>query len=260
MTNKVMEANNVMDLFRTAASTGVSSNPKMLNATADLTNLSSDIAKEVLKVIEANNELKPLVAESIKSHDAMDQLIDRCFDLGSIDVNFLLFEDDDTLDKMIRSQQSKRSRSKGKLMTMENYRTMLIGAIAENLLRIATNKPKSTSGSQSGSAEVELTEEMLAELMEDPDALRRAIRNVQSKKSIAKSKADFDENSPRWQSLLEVEATLKSLRDNGGGYTVKAIEANQKIEELLDGTNVDNMKGAEAKAMLEAIKDMLASK
>src|SRR5690606_16300481 len=188
----------------------VSRGGNQLGSTANLTRISTDIAREILKRAEADAEkYQAKIVESQKSHDVMDQLINEIYDLKQVDIEFLKAESEEVLDRMIKSQQSKRSRAKSKEMTLDNYITMLTGAVAENLLRIAANKPKSAGGGGARRTSVRYTDEELEMLANDPEALKRAIRNVQSKKSIYKSKADFDPESERWQELLEVEAELK---------------------------------------------------
>ena len=175
-------------------------------------------------------------------------------------MNFLKTENEEILDRMIKSQQSKRSRAKSKEMTLDNYITMMTGAVAENLLRIAANKPKSAGGGGARRSSVRYSDEELEAFKHDPEALKRAIRNVQSKKSIYKSKADFDPESERWQELLEVEAQLKALRDGQTIEAEKAIEKTSQLEEMLATVDTRSLKAADAKDMLESIKQMLATK
>ena len=248
------------DLF---TSQKVSNNTKggnQLGSTANLTRISEDIAKEIMKRAEADAEkFQQVVLDSQKSHDVMDQLIKDTYDLTSVDIEFLKAESEDVLDRMIKSQQSKRSRAKSKEMTFENYLSMLTGAVAENLLRIAANKPKSAGGgARRGS--VRYSEEELEMFANDPEALKRAIRNIQSKKSIDRSKADFDETSERWQALLEVEAELKAIRDGHSIEVEKAVETTNQLEEMLATVDTKDLKAADAKAMLDSIKGMLATK
>ena len=232
-----------------------------LSNTANLTSISASIAREILKQAEADAEkYQTKVVESMQSHDAMDQLINEIYDLTTVDISFLKKEPADVLDRMIKSQQSKRSRAKAKEMTLDNYLTMLTGAVAENLLRIATNKPKSAGGGGARRGTVTYSEEELEVFKNDPEALRRALRNVQSKKSIYKSKADFDPESERWQELLMVEEQLKAIR---GGQTIeaeKAIEKANQLEEMLATVDLNDLKAADAKNMLESIKQMLSTK
>jgi len=230
-----------------------------LSGTANLTRISADIAREILKQAEADPEkFADKIVESQKSHNIMDALINEIYDLKQVDVEFLKTESEEVIDRMIKSQQSKRSRAKSKEMTLENYLTMLTGAVAENLLRIAANKPKSAGGGGTRRGTVRYSEEELEASKHDPEALKRAIRNVQSKKSIYKSKADFDETSERWQELLEVEAQLKALRDGQSAEAERAIETTSQLEEMLATVDLKDLKAADAKSMLESIKQMLA--
>lgn len=254
------KTNNLKGLFVAEDNQKVGANANQLSKTAQLTNLSTEIARDVLKTAEADLEkYQAMILESQQSHDAMDKLINDCYNLEEVDVEFLKTEDAETLDRMIKSQQSKRSRAKSKEMTVENYLTMMTGAVAENLLRIAANKPKQ-SGGGGRRAQVRYTEEELEELANDPEALTRAIRNVQSKKSIYKSKAEFDPESDRWKELLEVEAELKAIRDGRNAEAEKAVEKTSQLEEMLATVDTKDLKAADAKAMLDNIKDMLATK
>ena len=232
-----------------------------LSNTANLTSISASIAREILKRAEADAEkYQTKVVESMQSHDAMDQLINEIYDLTTVDISFLKKEPADVLDRMIKSQQSKRSRAKSKEMTLDNYITMLTGAVAENLLRIAANKPKSAGGGGARRGSVRYSDEELEIFANDPEALKRAIRNVQSKKSIYKSKADFNPESERWQELLEVEVQLKAIRDGQTIEAERAIEKTQSLEEMLATVDPKDLKATEAKDMLESIKQILATK
>ena len=251
------------DLFanNNNANQEVSNRSNQLSSTAELTKISTEIAREILKQAEADTEkYQTKVVESMQSHDAMDNLIAEIYDLKQVDIDFLKKESAEVLDRMIKSQQSKRSRAKSKEMTFENYLTMLTGAVAENLLRIAANKPKSAGGGGAKRGTVRYTDEELEAFKNDPEALRRALRNVQSKKSIYKSKADFDPESERWQELITVEEQLKAIRDGQTIEAEKAIEKTNQLEEMLATIDTKDLKAAEAKEMLESIKQMLSTK
>ncbi|NLI59442.1 MAG: hypothetical protein GX387_13220 [Clostridium sp.] len=238
----------------------VSNRSNQLGSTAELTRISTDIAREILKRAEADAEkYQQLILDSQKSHDVMDQLINEIYDLKQVDIEFLKAESEEVLDRMIKSQQSKRSRAKSKEMTFENYLTMLTGAVAENLLRIAANKPKSAGGGGARRRTVTYSEEELEAFKHDPEALRRALRNVQSKKSIYKSKADFDPKSERWQELIMVEEQLKAIRDGQTIEAEKAIEKTNQLEEMLATIDISSLKATDAKEMLDSIKQMLST-
>jgi len=239
----------------------VTNRSNQLDNTANLTRISADIAREILKRAETDAEkYQAKIIESQQSHDAMDALINELYDLNQVDIDFLKNETEEILDRMIKSQQSKRSRAKSKEMTLDNYITMLTGAVAENLLRLAANKPKSAGGGGARRKTVAYSEEELEMFANNPEALRRALRNVQSKKSIYKSKADFDEKSDRWKELLETEAQLKALRDGQSAEAEKAIEKTNQIEEMLATIDPKDLKASDAKDILASIKQMLANK
>ena len=239
----------------------VTSKSNQHTKTADLTRIAEDVAKDILRKAEADAEkYQQLILDSQKSHNVMDRLINELYDLTTVDIEFLKTESEEVLDKMIKSQQSKRSRTKRKEMTLDNYLTMLTGAVAENLLRIAANKPKAAGGGGARRNSVRYSEEELEAFKNDPEALRKALRNVQSKKSIYKSKADFDPKSERWQELLAVEAQLKAIRDGQSAEAARAIEKTQSLEEMLATVDTKDLKASDAKEMLEQIKQMLTTK
>ena len=250
------------DLFANSnTNQNVSNRGNQLGSTANLTRISTDIAREILKRAEADAEkYQAKIVESQKSHDVMDQLINEIYDLTTVDIEFLKAESEEVLDRMIKSQQSKRSRAKSREMTLDNYITMLTGAVAENLLRIAANKPKTAGGGGARRKTVTYSEEELEAFKNDPEALRKALRNVQSKKSIYKSKADFDPESERWQELLKTEEQLKAIRDGQTIEAEKAIEKTNQLEEMLATVDLNDLKAADAKNMLENIKQMLSTK
>ncbi len=248
------------ELFTSNTNQKVSNRGNQLGSTANLTRISTDIAREILKIAEADAEkFQQKIVDSQQSHDIMDELINETYNLTTVDVEFLKAESEEILDRMIKSQQSKRSRAKSKEMTLDNYITMLTGAVAENLLRIAANKPKSAGGGGARRKTVTYSEEELEAFKSDPEALKRAIRNVQSKKSIDKSKADWDPESERWQELLKTESQLKAIRDGQTIEAEKAIEKNSQLEEMLATVDLKDLKAADAKDMLDSIKQMLAN-
>lgn len=232
--------------------------------TVELTNLSDEIARKIMNTI--NSEERPedvneeTVAESFKNNDVMDEQIIPTVDVTEYDerIEFLRSASEEELDKMLKSQQSKRSRAKSGNMTMDNYMKCLSAAVAEMFIRDVAGKPKNAT-SASGAATMELSEEMIKIYTDDQELLKKAIRNVQSKKSIMKAKAGFDETSEEWQALLDHEATLKSLR-TGTTTVVKVSKAEEEVRELLETVdNIDQLKAADSKDLLAKIKEILAT-
>lgn len=247
-------------LFNEAEGQESTAGARSLAGTAQLTNIATSLANDILKIINDNFEdYKELVAKSKSAHSAMDELIDKACDLKTVEADFLLELDDDTIDGMLKSQQSKRSRSKSKVMTMDNYRTMMVGAIAENLIRIVADKPKSAVGNRHAAGKVDFSAEDLEALAADQDKLKKEIRNVQSKKSIMKSKEGFSEEDERWIALLIAEEQLKALRVD----TVRVVavdETKNALAEMLSGIDVSNLKAADAKQLIERAMGLVNEK
>jgi hypothetical protein len=238
-------------LFRETSKDAAISSARSLAGTAQLTTLATTIAGDIIKELDANfDRYKELVNASKADHGAMDELVNEAYDLNKIDVSFLRELDENTIDGMLKSQQSKRSRTKSKVMTMDNYKTLMVGAIAENLIRIATGKEKQAGGLRRPTGSLEYSAERIAEFENNPDALRKEIRNVQSKKSIMKAREDFREDDPRWSDLLEVEAMLKNLRGDST-KTIVVDETKDKLQELLNGVDIKSLKPADAKKLIE---------
>ena len=245
-------SNEMNNLFATANNSTAVGN-RGLNGTAQLTSIAGNIAVDILRVMngDIDNYVDDIKA-SQADNNAMDNLIERVHPLVDVDVNFLKEIGEDTLEGMLKSQQSKRSRCKSKAMTMDNYKALMTGAIAENLIRLATGKEKHAGGPRRVAGSVDYTIEQLQELSEDQERLKKEIRNIQSKKSIMKSKADFDETDERYQALLKAEQQLKDMRVSGSSI-VEVDTTKNALTDLVSGVDIHNLKAAEAKVLLEQI-------
>ena len=247
----------INNLFETESNVATA-NGRGLSGTAQLTNVASEIAMSIIRTMNDNiDEYAEDLKKSQTDGHAMDMLIEKVHPLADVDVDFLREIDDDTLEGMLKSQQSKRSRCKGKAMTMDNYRALLTGAIAENLIRIVTGKAKNATGTRRMSGSVDYTIEQLQQLEADQEKLRKEIRNVQSKKSIMKSKANFDENDERWQALLKAEQQLKDMRVDIGTAYIEVDTTKEKLSELLNGADPEHLKAADAKDLLTQIMALI---
>lgn len=257
--NKANE--NFKGLFANESKQNQTAGGRGLTYTNQLTSLSEKVAKDVLtKINELGDDIQEKVKLSMTDHDVMDKLILELEDFDQLDLSWMAQIDGDEIDRMLKSQQSKRSRSKSKVMTIDNYVTMLTAATAELMLRKVANKPKSAGGGARRS-ETSYSDEELQTLANDQEQLKKAIRNVQSKKCIMKGKANFDENSDEYQELLIVEDQLKGLRVNTNPAAAAAVETTSKINEILaSADNVDNLKVGDAKELLRKIQEALLSK
>ena len=251
--------NNINEMFNTVENNETTTNARSLAGTAQLTSVANTLVADCMaKLSEQLDDYKELFMESQKDHNAMDKLLALLIDFDSIDVEFISSLDEQTVDGMLKSQQSKRSRAKNKLMTMDNYKNMMAGAIAENLIRKATGKVKMATGIRRASGSLDFTEEELEQLKEDQERLKKEIRNIQSKKSIMKAKEDFTEEDERWKRLLEVEEQLKSLRvSTRATRVVKVDETKEKLANAFADVDLEHIKAADSKALLAQIKEML---
>lgn len=248
---------NLNGLFSTTVKDAANSSARSLAGTAQLTNIAMSTANEIIKTLEADFEsYVDAIAASKTNHNAMDALIMKAYDLQTIDTTFLKEIDSDVLEGMLKSQQSKRSRAKGKVMTMDNYRNMMVGALGELLIRQATGQTKSLNVGFRNTTTAEFTPEQLLEMEADQERVRRELRNVQSKKSIAKSKEGFSEDDEKWHLLLRIEAQLKGIRDTTA-RTVVIDETKNKLSGLLNGVDTKNLKPADARSLIERALELI---
>lgn len=250
---------NINNIFANANSNNTTENSRSLAGTARLTSIANKLAGEFMAKLSELEESS--IVAAMHDNNLLDELIRSTItiDVTDEDHEFFAELDDRTADGMLKSQQSKRSRCKSKDMTQDNFRSMVSAAIAELIIRDVYGKTKNATVGGGRRADVGYTDEELELLANDQEALKRAIRNVQSKKSIMKSKAGFDETSEGWLQLLEVEAQLKSRRIQATKTkTVKVDETRAAVAELLAGADIDKMKAADAKELLSKILGLTA--
>lgn len=241
----------------------VTTNGRGLAGTAQLTEIASSLTNDVIAQLNENiDEHMELFKASQREHSAMDTLIEEMVDFDTVDYDFIYQLDDKTVDGMLKSQQSKRSRCKSKAMTMDNYKSMMTAAIAEKIIRLATGKTKNAVGVRRGTGTVTFSDEELEALRVDQEQLKKELRNVQSKKSIMKSKADFSEEDERWQALLVAEEQLKSIRVSTRGAKVIEVDTTkEKLEEAFEGIDletINSMKAADSKALLAKLAELIS--
>ena len=249
------------ELFETATSVATGNSGRQLAGTAQLTSTATMLADQVLEAIKnGSDETKDLVVASKTDSKAMKQLVGNYLVLDDSHVEFMQDMTDEDLEGMLFSQMSKRSRTKAKEMTFENYKTMMIAEIAELMIRkvrvqTAADRPKRESSLAL------FTPERLAEMALDQYDIRRQLRNVQSKKSIFKKTddyAEYGEDCERWKLLTAIEQQLFSIRtDMTSGSSVQVIKVDATksyLQELLAEVDVDSLKLKEAKEILQNIK------
>lgn len=204
-----------MSLFDPIVASEESTGSRALPGAALVKQLATSMATEIMgKIPQGDDEFLSEVKASQSSTAAMDDLVIKYCGEGLKNDEIAQLDTEDAK-KILKSNQSSRSRRKNMAMTQANYVELLISAIAENIVRESCNMHKSANPfGENARRAMEITPETVAELANDPEALGKAIRNIQSKKSTYKAKhADEDyENSDDWQKLLADEALLKEAR------------------------------------------------
>lgn len=249
----------INELFTTESHEATTS-ARLLNGTAELTRIAGNIATDIIRKMEADIEnYRDRIPQTANDAKALDTLIDEFYPALSDEVEAdseLRYLSEETVEGMLKSQQSKRSRSKSKAMTLDNYSNLMTAAIAENILRELYNKPKAAHVGFRRGGSIDYTPAQLEALAEDQEALRREIRNVQSKKSIMKSREDFDPSSERWQALLKAETMLKDLRLGGNTQVIEVDTTKNALSELLGDVDLEHLKAADAKDLLAKIREL----
>ena len=229
-----------------------------LPGTAELTNLSNQYARHIIETMDADAEaytdrIQLSTVDSATLDDLIVELIPEDY---AEQAKFLVDLSDANIDSLLKSQQSKRSRSKSKPMTLDNYHTLMSAAVAEFLIRKITNRKKSAGFGVSRAGVIEYTAEQLEMLGADQDHLRREIRNIQSKKSLMKSKPDFDENDERWIALLRAEQQLKDLRVSADTRVVAVDKTKDDLQAMFECVDIGKLKSADAHELLARIAEL----
>jgi hypothetical protein len=248
---------NFKEMFADSENQEATAGARSLGGTAQLTSLSTTVVNQIMAEIDKDiDTYRERLAASKADHNVMDALVKEIAVIEPEQTEFLKAIDSVTLEAMLKSQQSKRSRTKGKAMTMDNYRAMMTGAVAEHLLREALGKEKSAMGARRTSGQIVYTEEELEAYAADQELLKKELRNVQSKKSIFKSKGELDETDEHWQQLLTAEAQLKERRV-GTDKTVEVDTTKNALTDLLGEIDPSSLKAGDSKELLAKIKELV---
>ena len=215
---------------------------RALSGTAEMTANAEVVVNSVLEALSNSyDDHAELFEQSKVDANAMDMLISEFTNkFEDVDVNFLEKYDDDELKSMLKSQQSKRSRSKSKDMTMDNYKSMMNAAVCELMIRKHTGNVKTRTAGRGSNM---YTDEFLNSMAEDQHELRRELRNVQSKMCIFRKKhpedfSEFDE----YKELERVEATLKEMRVPIEGHRVKMSDVTAALDVDVKELDLDEAK------------------
>lgn len=235
-----------------ANTNGKTSGKRTLAGTAEMTNVAEVVVSNIFEALSNDfDDYQELFEDSKVNHNSMDKLIHAFTnDFEDVDCDFLDKYDEEEIKGMLKSQQSKRSRSKSKDMTMDNYRAMMNAAVCELMIRKATGKIKSNTAGKSLDM---YTVEYIQSLAEDQYDLRREIRNVQSKISI------FKKNHPEdylelddYKELLRIEGMLKEMRIPIEAGHTKVSKVTSELKDVdLTALDLD-----EAKALIAKLQNI----
>lgn len=268
------------ELFVANTTGSTSSVRRQLEGSNQLSTLAVDIASKVLDTVMADKTKFELIAASQSDMNALDQLVTENYSLAEVDVEFLKKLDESTIDGLLKSNMSKRSHCKAKEMTMDNYKSMMAGLIAELLIRQATGKDKAKAFGTAGTRGTTglFTDEALERLALDQEDLRREIRNLQSKKSILKKKLidakaedkeftgtddEYFNTNEQWKLLCTIEDQLFGIRIDGNrGRSTKTVVVDttkDALAEKLADVDISTLKAADAKKLLAEIAGLTAT-
>ena len=219
---------NLNNLF--TANTKETKGKRTLSGTAEMTANAEVVVNNIFEELSnCYDDYAETFEQSKTDANAMDALINQFTDdFSDVDVSFLEKYNDEELKAMLKSQQSKRSRSKSKEMTIDNYNAMMNAAVCELMIRKYTGNAKTRTAGRGSSI---YTDEYLNSLADDQHELRRELRNVQSKMCIFRKRhpedhSEFDE----YQELMRVENTLKEMRVPIEGHRVKMSEVTAALD------------------------------
>lgn len=219
---------------------------RRLDCTAALTSYADAEARTLLQKVNADPELQEALKASFTDSDAQDNLIVDI--LGHLSIETIMDADEEQLKRLLASQQSKRSRSKGKEMTVANYLNMMSAAIAENVIRQVIGRPRGAAARTSTVSP--LTEDELKLFKDDLDAVNKKIRVLQSWKSTHKHLQD----STEWTTVCANIATLQGLRP--ATNSIKVTKEDPRVSAIraqLQGHDLDKMNAKDKASLLEDI-------
>ena len=210
------------------------------------------------KIPEGDAEFLELVKESQTSTAALDKLVKQECGEALVNEEVKQFGEEE-VQKLLKSNQSNRSRRKNMPMTQPNYMEYLTAACAEWILRMSCNITKNSNPFGTGRKALEINDETLAELANDPDALGRAIRNFQSKKSTYKAK---NQDRPDWEQdteyveIIETLEKLKALRTTVPAGR-KGVSIKKALQFIFDGVDAtENLHKEESMQIIDACRDL----
>lgn len=205
-----------------------------------------------------DEEFLNLVKESQTSVQALDTLVKQECGEALVHEDVKNFGEEEVA-KLLKSNQSNRSRRKNMPMTQPNYMEYLTAACAEWILRESCGITKNANPFGTGRTALVINDETLAQLAEDQEALGRAIRNQQSKKSTYKAKHQDREGWEQDAEYVEILDTLEKLKDIRTTQPAgrKGMSIKKALQFIFDGVDAtENLHKEESMQIIDACRNL----
>ena len=205
-----------------------------------------------------DEEFLNLVKESQTSVQALDTLVKQECGEALVHEDVKNFGEEEVA-KLLKSNQSNRSRRKNMPMTQPNYMEYLTAACAEWILRESCGITKNANPFGTGRTALVINDETLAQLAEDQEALGRAIRNQQSKKSTYKAKhqdCEGWEQDAEYVEILDTLEKLKAIRTTQPAGR-KGMSIKKALQFIFDGVDAtENLHKEESMQIIDACRNL----
>lgn len=235
-------------------------------ASTQLAQVADSVANQLIEKFNqlSEEEANDCTVAAFESNSSMlNALIDNKVLTDDVICSELYSITDDDATRLLKSQQSKQSRSKSAGLSIQNFKKMASATVAVHLIRTQCGLTSNRTGRQSEGLKP-LTEETQQWYAANQFELGKAIRNIQSKKSILKKKmvdGGTDEQLQLMDEYVDYETTLKSLRSNTPApkvneHLAKNAAKFDSIVQLLNEFNqIDKPTKANYHDLVEAITD-----
>ena len=247
------------DLFAAVEEVEVDEKKRGIPGATILKSAATVLATQIMgKIPQGDDEFLALVKESQSSTQAMDDLVKQECGEALVNADVATFGEEEVA-KLLKSNQSNRSRRKNMPMTQPNYMEYLTAACAEWIIRESCGITKNANPFGGGRTAMVINDETIAKLAEDQDALGKAIRNLQSKKSTYKSKnqdrAGWEQDA-EYVEILEQLEKLKALRQTVPAGR-KGVSIKKALQFIFDGVDAtENLHQQDCIEIIDACRNL----
>lgn len=247
------------DLFAAVEEVEVDEKKRGIPGATILKGAATVLATQIMgKIPQGDADFIALVKESQTSTQALDDLVKQECGEALVNAEVAQFGEEEVA-KLLKSNQSNRSRRKNMPMTQPNYIEYLTAACAEWIIRESCGITKNANPFGGGRTAMVINDETIAKLADDQEALGKAIRNLQSKKSTYKAK---HQDKPEWENdaeyveILEQLEKLKAVRQTVPAGR-KGVSIKKALQFIFDGVDeTANLHQQECIEIIEACRNL----